>query len=152
MTMKQEEPVKKSSALASANGRAIVLFDGVCNLCNGAINFILKRDPAGNFAFASLQSEAGQEVLTNYGLSTQNFNTVILVQDGKVYKKSRAALQIAGKLEGGWKLLQVFKVVPAFISDAVYSFIAQNRYRFFGKRDACRLPTPDIRRRFLEGL
>jgi predicted DCC family thiol-disulfide oxidoreductase YuxK len=154
--MKQEVPVKRTyketSALARANGRDIVLFDGVCNLCNGAVDFILKRDPAGQFAFASLQSEAGQEVLSAYKLSTRDFNTVILVQEGKVYKKSRAALQIAGKLKGGWKLLQVFKIVPSFMGDAVYNFIARNRYRFFGKRETCRLPTPQIRSRFLEGL
>lgn len=154
--MKQEEPAKVShevaGALIRANGRDIVLFDGVCNLCNGAIDFILERDPAGHFAFASLQSEAGQEVLSAYGLSTRDFNTVILVQEGKVYKKSRAALQIAGKLKGGWKLLQAFKIVPSFVGDTVYDFIARNRYRFFGKRETCRLPTPQIRSRFLEGL
>lgn len=150
--MKMAAPVKEKSALEKAGGRDIVLFDGVCNLCNGAIDFILERDPAGKFAFASLQSEAGQEILSCYGLSTRDFDSVVLVQEGKVYKKSKAALRIAGKLAGGWKYLRVLEVVPAFISDSVYNFIGRNRYRFFGKRENCRLPTPEIRSRFLEGL
>ena len=146
------EPVKENSALAKAKGRDIILFDGVCNLCNSAVNFILERDPEGKFAFASLQSDAGQEVIAAYGLSSQNFDSVVLVQNGKVYKKSRAALQIAGKMRGGWKFLQAFKILPSFLGDTVYNFIARNRYRFFGKRENCRLPSPDIRSRFLEGL
>ena len=150
--VKGEVHVKERHALALAGGRDIVLFDGVCNLCNGAIDFILERDPAGRFAFASLQSAAGQEVLSGYGLSTRDFDSVVLVQDGKVYKKSQAALRIAAKLKGGWKYLQFLEIVPAFISDTVYDFIGRNRYRFFGKRESCRLPSPEIRSRFLEGL
>ena len=150
--MRQEAPAKENKALARAAGRDIILFDGVCNLYNGAVDFILDRDPAGRFAFASLQSEAGRQLLETYGLSTQDFDSVVLLQQGKVYRKSRAALQVAAQLKGGWKWLQVFKIVPPFIGDAVYNFIGRNRYRFFGRRENCRLPTPDIRNRFLEGL
>lgn len=139
-------------ALEKAAGRDVILFDGVCNLCNGAVDFILERDPAGHFAFASLQSGAGQEILAHYGLSTENFDSLVLVKDGKVYQKSRAALEIAARLKGAWPLLQVFKLVPAFLRNGVYDFIGRNRYRFFGKRETCRFPTPEIRSRFLEGL
>lgn len=150
--MKQEVPVKVNSALTRANGRDIILFDGVCNLCNGAVDFILDHDPAGHFVFASLQSNAGQEILATYGLSAYNFDSLVLVQEGEVYKKSRAALRIAGRLSGGWKYLQAFRVLPSFLGDGIYNFIARNRYRFFGRRENCRLPDPEIRSRFLEGL
>lgn len=148
----KEVPVKEDSALARANGRDIILFDGVCNLCNGAVDFILDHDPAGRFAFASLQSDAGQEVLAAYGLSSYDFDSLVLVHEGKVYKKSRAALRIAGRLSGGWKYLQAFSILPPFLGDSVYNFIARNRYHFFGRRETCRLPDPEIRSRFLEGL
>lgn len=141
-----------NKALEKAAGRDVILFDGVCNLCSAAVDFILDRDPAGNFAFASLQSDAGQEILSHYGLSTDNFNSVVLVKDGKVYQKSRAALEIAAKLNGAWPLLQAFKVVPGFIRNGVYDFIGSNRYRIFGKQESCRFPTPELRSRFLEGL
>ena len=150
--MEKAEPGKNQSLLARARGRDIVLFDGVCNLCNGAIDFILDRDPQGKLAFASLQSAAGQELLKQYGLSTHNFDSVVLLKEGKVYQKSTAALKIAGRLKGLWPLLKVFTLVPRPIRDAIYNFIGSNRYRFFGKREQCRMPTPEIRDRFLEGL
>lgn len=147
-----KEIKQANSALNNVAGRDVILFDGVCNLCNGAVDFILDRDPAGNFAFASLQSDAGQEILSHHGLSTDNFNSLVLVKNERVYQKSRAALEIAARLKGGWPLLQVFRIVPGFIRNGVYDFIARNRYRFFGKRESCRFPTPEIRSRFLEGL
>lgn len=143
---------KRNSAMEKAQGRDVILFDGVCNLCSSSVDFILDHDPEGHFVFASLQSEAGKQILSQYGLSTESFDSVVLVKNGKVYQKSRAALEIAGKLTGPWPILQAFKVVPVFLSDSVYNFIARNRYRFFGKRQTCRFPTPDIRSRFLEGL
>lgn len=143
---------KQAGALEKAQGREIILFDGVCNLCSNSVDFILNHDPKGHFVFASLQSEAGKEILSQYGLSTESFDSVVLVKEGKVYQKSRAAMEIAGKLSGPWPFLQLFKVVPRFLSDSVYNFIARNRYRFFGKRESCRFPTPDLRSRFLEGL
>ena len=144
--------VEKETAWGKAQGRDIILFDGVCNLCNGAVDFILDRDPSGHYAFASLQSGAGQEILSRYGLSTKDFDSLVLVKGGKVYKKSRAALEISSKLNGAWPLLQVFKIIPRFAGDGLYNFIARNRYNFFGKREICRFPTPDIRSRFLEGV
>lgn len=150
--MEKLEADNKVTAWEKAQGRDVILFDGVCNLCNGAIDFILDRDPQGHYAFASLQSAAGQEILSRYGLSTKDFDSVVLVKGGRVFKKSRAALEITSKMRGAWPLFQIFKIVPPFLGDGIYNFIAKNRYRFFGKREACRFPTPDIRSRFLEGV
>ncbi|WP_017731481.1 thiol-disulfide oxidoreductase DCC family protein [Nafulsella turpanensis] len=150
--MEKTESGNSKNVLAKASGRDVVLFDGVCNLCNGAVDFILDRDPKGQLAFASLQSAAGQELLAYYNLSTENIESVVLLKDGKVYQKSTAALEIAGRLKGAWPLLKVFKIVPRPLRDAAYNFIGSNRYRFFGKREQCRMPTPEIRNRFLEGL
>ncbi|AHM59593.1 hypothetical protein D770_06650 [Flammeovirgaceae bacterium 311] len=137
------------AALRRANGKAVVLFDGVCNLCNGAVDFIVRRDTRHKFMFASLQSEAGQELLNHYGLPLDAYESMVLLKGGKLYQKSTAALEIASELPGGWSLMRIFKGVPAPLRNAIYSFIATNRYRFFGKKETCRLPTPDERSRFL---
>lgn len=145
-------PAINSSALERAAGRDVILFDGVCNLCSASVDFILERDPAGKFVFASLQSDAGQEILFHYGLTTNSFDSVVLVKNGRIYQKSSAALEIAAKLKGGWPLMQVFKILPTFLRNGIYDFIGRNRYRFFGKRESCRFPSPEIRSRFLEGI
>lgn len=146
------EGTNKATLLQKARGREVILFDGVCNLCNGAIDFILERDPKGHFVFASLQSVPGREILSQFGLATEDYDSVVLVKNGRVYKKSRAALEISSKMTGGWPLFQIFKIIPRFVTDGVYNFIAQNRYEFFGKRKICRLPTPALRSRFLEEI
>ncbi|QDE71635.1 thiol-disulfide oxidoreductase DCC family protein [Myxococcus xanthus] len=129
---------------------AVVLFDGVCNLCNGAVNFIIDRDPSSYFHFAALQSEQAAALLAPLGrvpeVEPQSF---ILVEDGEVYERSTAALRIARRLGGGWVLLYAFMVVPRVLRDAVYRLVARNRYRMFGKADSCRMPTPELRARFL---
>ena len=128
----------------------ILLFDGVCNLCNGAVNFIIDRDPKSHFKFAALQSEFGQEQLKSLGFNQSDFDSLVLLSEGKVFKKSSAALRIAGKLKGLYPLLKVFLIVPPIIRDGVYDIIARNRYKWFGKRDECRIPTPELRSRFIE--
>ncbi|MCB0653562.1 MAG: thiol-disulfide oxidoreductase DCC family protein [Saprospiraceae bacterium] len=128
----------------------IILFDGVCNLCNGSVQFVLNRDRAGYFKYASLQSESGQELLKKYGLPTDDYNSFVLVEGERVYTQSTAALRVARNLEGAWKILYGFIIIPAFIRDAVYSLIARNRYRIFGKRESCMLPQPEWKSRFLE--
>jgi predicted DCC family thiol-disulfide oxidoreductase YuxK len=129
---------------------AVVLFDGVCNLCNGAVNFIIDRDPLGRFRFAALQSSQAEALLAPLRLvpevAPQSF---ILVEGGRVYERSTAALRIARRMAGAWRLLYAFIVVPAPLRDILYRFIARNRYRWFGKADACRVPTPELRTRFL---
>jgi predicted DCC family thiol-disulfide oxidoreductase YuxK len=128
----------------------IILFDGVCNFCNDSVNFIIDRDSGATFSFAPLQSESGQEILAANNLATKDFDSIVLVMGNKVYQKSRAALEIARRLSGLWPLAYIFVVVPAFIRDFIYDIVAKNRYKWFGKQDECRLPTPDIRARFLE--
>ncbi len=128
----------------------VILFDGVCNLCNAAVQFIVKHDPAARFYFASLQSAAGQQLLQQYALPLQDFNSFILLDGERVYTKSTAALKVAKKLNGPVKMLYGFIIVPAFIRNAVYAFIAKNRYRWFGKKEECMLPTPALQKRFLK--
>jgi predicted DCC family thiol-disulfide oxidoreductase YuxK len=131
------------------NDQPIILFDGVCNLCNGAVQFVIKRDPAGKFLFTSLQSTAGQRLLQQFNIPSDNFNSFVLLQNDNVFTQSTAALKVAKQLSGGWKLLYGFIIVPSFIRNAVYKLIATNRYKWFGKREACMIPTPALQNRFL---
>jgi predicted DCC family thiol-disulfide oxidoreductase YuxK len=131
------------------NEHPVILFDGVCNFCNGAINFVLKHDKKGIFRFAPLQSEAGQKLLQQFNLSTKDFDSFVLVDNGKIYKKSSASLQVMNKLPWYWKEVQIFRVIPTIFRDAIYDFIAKNRYKWFGKKEQCMIPTPEIRSRFL---
>lgn len=128
----------------------VLLFDGVCNLCTSSVQFIIKRDPKRKFRFASLQSAFGQEVLQQHQLNTQTFDSLVLLDGGKIYQRSTAALRIARQLSGAWSMLFIFMIVPAFIRNAVYDFIARNRYKWFGKKEACWLPTPDLQALFYE--
>lgn len=130
--------------------KMVVLFDGVCNLCNSSVQFILKHDKKSQFLFASLQGTYGQEQLKRLGLSQENFNSFMLLENGELYSKSTGALRMLKHLGKGWQLLYVFIIVPKFIRDGVYSIIANNRYRWFGKKEACWLPTPDLKKRFLD--
>ena len=130
-------------------GPPIVLFDGVCNLCNGSVQFLLKRDPEGRFRFASLQSDAGRSLLAEHGLAVDSLSSVVLIEDGRVWQESSAALRIARHLPGAWKLLRVFAIVPRPLRDAVYRWIARNRYRWFGRTETCWLPSPELKERFL---
>jgi len=129
----------------------IVLFDGVCNLCNGAVIWILKRDRKGQFRFASLQGKTGQEFLSQRGIDRTDFKTMILVEpELAYYTQSTAALKIAGKLGGVWSLFTVFIWIPSPLRDAVYNWISRNRYRWFGRKDECMLPRPEWKDRFLD--
>lgn len=128
---------------------AVILFDGVCNFCNGAVNFIIERDKAGYFKFAPLQSEIGEKLLAENGVDKIETDSVVLIEDGKVYTYSTAALRIARKLDGFWKWTYGFVIVPRFVRNFFYKLFAKYRYKMFGKQDACMLPTPEIRQRFL---
>jgi predicted DCC family thiol-disulfide oxidoreductase YuxK len=127
----------------------IILFDGVCNFCDSSVNFIIDRDKNNLFKFAALQSEKGQEILENFHLPKNDFDSFILIENDKVYKKSSAALKIAGKLGGVWKIFYPLIIIPKFIRDFFYSLIANNRYKLFGKKDSCRIPTPELKQKFL---
>ncbi|MEJ7609824.1 MAG: thiol-disulfide oxidoreductase DCC family protein [Ferruginibacter sp.] len=127
----------------------IILFDGVCNLCNSAVKFVIKHDRKQKFRFASLQSDTGQRLLKEHNLPANDLNSFVYVKDDKVYTSSTAALKVSKLLTGPVKLLYGFIIVPPFIRNAVYRFIANNRYRWFGKKDSCMIPTPELRARFL---
>mgnify|MGYP000439312768 CR=1 FL=1 len=127
----------------------IILFDGVCNVCNGYVQFVIERDPKGYFQFASLQSEAGQALLQEYNLPTDTMDTIVLIDEGKAYTHSSVPLRVAGKLSGAWKLGKGLLIVPPSVRNAVYRFVAKNRYKWFGKQESCMLPTPAIRQRFI---
>jgi predicted DCC family thiol-disulfide oxidoreductase YuxK len=127
----------------------IILFDGVCNFCNGVVNFIIRQDKKKVFRFAALQSEAGQKLLEQYGLPKEKFDSFLLIDNGKAYKSSTAGLRLYSRLPWYWKWTQIFWIVPRFLRDAVYNFIARNRYRWFGKSESCMIPTADVRSRFL---
>ena len=127
----------------------IILFDGVCNFCNASINFVIDHDPEKHFKFAPLQSEIGQDILRKFNKNTEDFDSVILLKDNQLYQKSAAALQITKHLSGYWKYLSFFNILPSFFLNFFYDIIAKNRYRIFGKTDSCRMPTPDLKERFL---
>lgn len=127
----------------------IVLFDGVCNLCNGAVTFIIKRDSKNVFKFATLQEDPGQELIKKYGINILKTDSIILIENGKAYVKSTAALRIARSLNGVYPLLFGFMIVPNFMRNWVYDIIARNRYKWYGKRDSCMIPTPELKAKFL---
>ncbi len=128
---------------------SVILFDGVCNLCNGAVKFILRRDVHRKFMFAALQSEAGKKLADKH-LNCDNPESIILVSRGRFYQKSTATLRIAKGLPFPYPLLYGFIIVPPFIRNALYSYVARNRYKWFGKQDSCMMPSPDIMERFLK--
>ena len=141
---------KKAVKLAAmAEKHAIIFFDGVCNLCNGFVQFVIERDPQGYFRFASLQSEAAKPYLERCNLSADQLSSVVLIENGQCYTQSSAALRILKKLPGAWSLFYAAIFIPKFFRDAVYNFIARNRYRWFGKQESCWLPTPELKSRFL---
>ncbi len=127
----------------------VILFDGVCNLCNNSVNFVIDRDPNQKFRYASLQSEFGEQVKKDFNRSA-DLHSVLLLKDNQLLDKSDAALAIAGELTGLWPLLTVFRIVPKSLRDAVYNWIARNRYRWFGRQDVCRVPSPQLRSLFLD--
>ncbi len=127
----------------------IILFDGFCNLCNGAVQFVIKRDKKNCFTFASLQSDEGQKLLKKFDLPTTDFNSFILIEDDKAFTRSAAALKVAKNLNGLWSSLYGLMIVPKFIRDGVYNWVAKNRYKWFGKKNACMIPTPELKARFL---
>ncbi len=130
--------------------KSIILFDGVCNLCNSSVLFVIKHDRTARFSFASLQSTFGQLQRKKFNLPLNDLNTLLLVKDGRLLTRSTAALEIAKQLDGLWPCLYIFKIVPAFLRDGVYDYVAKNRYKWFGKKESCMIPTPELRARFIE--
>ena len=128
----------------------IILFDGVCNLCNGAVQFVSKRDKKNMFRFAALQSEVGKQLISERNIDTDAIDSIILIEPGVAYyTKSTAALKIAEELKGVWSLSSILLWLPESLRNIVYDFIAKNRYQWYGKKDECMVPTPELRDKFL---
>lgn len=127
----------------------VILFDGFCNLCCGWVQFLIRRDKRVRFKFASLQSESGKKLSDVLGLNSNQFETVVYIKDNQHYIESEAVLQIVKDLGGFWKILLIFRAVPKSLRDFSYRVIARKRYKIFGKRSTCMIPTPELQKRFL---
>lgn len=134
--------------VGGSNMSGILLFDGVCHFCNSSVQFIIKRDQAAYFRFASIQSEAGQALLAQYNIPT-DVDSVILIEDGRAYTESTAALKVCRQLDGAWKLFYALIMVPPFVRNFFYRLFAKKRYRLFGQKNTCMLPTTKQKTRFL---
>lgn len=128
----------------------ILLFDGVCTLCNSLVGFVIRRDPKRMFRFASLQSDTGQRLLQQVKLPSSQLDTFVLIEGDRYYTKSTAALHLFKKLGWLWPLLYLLIIVPRPLRDMVYHWVARNRYKWFGKKDQCMIPTPEIQERFFD--
>ncbi len=131
--------------------KKVVLFDGVCNLCNNAVQRIIKHDKKDVFRFASLQSDLGKNLVSERGLDPEEIDSIIMIDPGVAYyRKSTAALEISRELSGGYSLLKNFLFIPEVLRDGVYDLIASNRYKWFGKKEQCMIPTPELKAKFLD--
>jgi len=128
----------------------VILFDGVCSLCNGFVRFILKRDKNKTFQFASLQSTYGAGLLAHFNFTLVNSDTIILYNGKKIFTQSDALLKIVSPLNGIWKCAVIFKIIPGFIRNSLYRLVAKNRYKLFGKNDQCMVPPEGVKDRFLD--
>jgi predicted DCC family thiol-disulfide oxidoreductase YuxK len=133
----------------SLSDKSIILFDGVCNMCNGFVNFLILRDKENRFLFGSLQSSGVKELLSRLNYTGNKLSTVLLVENNRVYSESTAVLRIARKMNGLWPFLYVFIIVPPFLRNFLYNLVAKNRYRIFGKRDSCMMPTAELKAKFI---
>ncbi|AOM76460.1 thiol-disulfide oxidoreductase DCC family protein [Pedobacter steynii] len=129
--------------------QALVFFDGVCNLCNHTVQFMIKRDRKDYFRFAALQSEVAQQKLSGFNFRSEDLKTIILLEDGEIYLRSNAALRIARQLGGLWPMFYGLIIIPAFIRDFIYQLISKNRYRIWGKTESCMVPSPELKNKFL---
>ena len=127
----------------------VIFFDGFCNLCNGAVQFTIERDCKNVFRFSSLQSDYAEDALRPFAIVPKQGESMVLLENGKVYERSTAALRVAKRLKGAWPLLYGFIIVPTFIRDAVYNYVGKNRYKWFGKQESCWVPTPELKEKFL---
>jgi predicted DCC family thiol-disulfide oxidoreductase YuxK len=127
----------------------LVLFDGVCNLCSALVQFVIRHDPAAKFRFAAIQSEIGREIFQSHGLDPADLQTFVFISDGKMHVRSDAAIEVVSRFGGAWRFFTVFRLVPRVARDWIYSMVARNRYRWFGRKDVCMIPTPEIKERFL---
>lgn len=130
--------------------KKLILFDGVCNLCNNSVQYVIKRDQKNTYLFAPLQSKVGQQIIEQFQIDTVKTDSILLYTNGKLYSKSTAALKVAATLGFPTNILSIFIVIPAFIRNWVYDFIAKNRYKWYGKKEACMIPTPELKSKFID--
>lgn len=135
--------------LTPEDSHNIILFDGVCNLCNSSVLFMIKHHKKDRFRFAALQEPYGAFLVDKYRIDTKKIDSIILIENGKAYWRSTAALRVARHLNGGYPLLYAFMIIPRFIRDGVYNIISRNRYKWFGKKDQCMIPTPELKSLFV---
>lgn len=133
----------------STENKKIILFDGVCNLCNNSVVFIIKRDKKDLFRFTAIQSEPGQKLVRKHQIDTSKLDSILLIENDSFFSKSTAALKIARHLKGGYPLLYAFMILPGFFRNWIYDIIAKNRYKWFGKKESCMIPTPELKKKFL---
>jgi len=136
--------------MAHSPNKPVVFFDGHCNLCNGSVRFLLKNNPDNNLQFASLQSEVARQLLGDIPAEGSDPATLVLLENGQQYERSEAALRIAGYLKAPWRFGRRFLVVPRWLRDGIYNFVARNRFRWFGRSETCMMPTPETRSQFLQ--
>jgi len=127
----------------------IIIFDGVCNFCNSAVNFIIKRDPTSKFLFTPLQSKTAEELIIKYKVINYDFGSIILIKDGEKFFRSDAVFEIVKDLSGYWYLFRISRIIPLVIRDYIYNLVSKNRYRIFGKKDSCMIPTKELQKKFL---
>lgn len=133
------------------NGKKVILFDGVCNLCNDSVIKVIKKDKKNVFLFTALQSDVGQKIIEKIGIDTSKIDSIILYEsNGNFHIKSSAALRVMNEFSGLWKLTQIFRILPAAFNNVFYDFVARNRYKWFGKKDSCMIPTPELKAKFLD--
>ncbi|MFZ1264246.1 MAG: thiol-disulfide oxidoreductase DCC family protein [Chitinophagaceae bacterium] len=142
--------MKFISTFARMKSSPIILFDGVCNFCNYWVNFAIKRDRKKKLRFTPLQGETAKRLLPEYTINPTSLSSVILIDNGKAYTQSSAAIRICKHLNGGWKLFYGLIIIPKFVRDFFYNIIARNRYKWFGKKDQCMIPPADWKERFLD--
>lgn len=129
---------------------AIILFDGVCNLCNSSVNFVIKHDKNNYFRFAALQSETGKQLLNRFNIGSSFTDSFVLIENNKAYTRSTAALRVAKHLNKLYPILYTFIIIPPFLRDSIYDYIARNRYKWFGKKEQCLIPTDELKSKFLK--
>lgn len=129
--------------------KSIIFFDGVCNLCNASIDFVIQRDKKDHFLVGALQEDFSKKILSCFDVREDYLDSLVLLEKGEIYYKSTAALKIARNLSGLWPALYPLIFLPKFLRDSIYNWIGSNRYRWFGKKNTCRLPTPEEKARFL---
>lgn len=143
------KPALISNFVSCMNNHPTILFDGICNFCNSAVNFTIKRNSKANILFTPMQSDAGKKILQQFKLPVNDMQSFIFIEKGEVYKQSTAALKVCRHLRGLWPLCYGLIIVPKFIRDGIYDWIARNRYKWFGVKQECMIPSPEVKARFL---